>query len=109
MKFLGSFLSLASVSLVPFTRSGTSGAQTVDWTKGNHQIQPEPTGTITYTFTAPPGPCHLQLLIVDITHRLRLYHDPTPRLQDTWYDHYEATDLPQQSLSIDNPASIFIC
>ena len=44
-------------------RAGTTGAQTVDWTTGNNIRQPEPTGTITYTFTAPPGPCHLQLVI----------------------------------------------
>lgn len=41
----------------------TSGAVTVDWTLGQHQKQTEPTGSITYTFTAPVGPCHLQLLI----------------------------------------------
>lgn len=46
-----------------FSRSGTTGAQTVDWTVAQNQKQPEPTGTITYTFTAPAGPCHLQLLI----------------------------------------------
>lgn len=46
-----------------FSRSGTTGAQTVDWTVAQNQLQPEPTGAITYTFTAPPGPCHLQLLI----------------------------------------------
>jgi hypothetical protein len=43
--------------------AGTSGAQTVDWTSGNNIKQTEPTGSITYTFTAPPGPCHLQLKI----------------------------------------------
>ena len=41
----------------------TSGAITVNWTNAQCQRQPEPTGSITYTFTAPPGPCHLQLLI----------------------------------------------
>lgn len=41
----------------------TSGAITVDWTLGQHQKQTEPTGSVTYTFTAPVGPCHLQLLI----------------------------------------------
>lgn len=41
----------------------TSGSITVDWTNAQNQFQTEPTGTITYTFTAPPGPCHLQLLI----------------------------------------------
>jgi hypothetical protein len=41
----------------------TTGAITVDWTAAQNQKQTEPTGTITYTFTAPAGPCHLQLLI----------------------------------------------
>ena len=41
----------------------TSGAITVNWTTAQNQLQTEPTGTITYTFTAPPGPCHLQLII----------------------------------------------
>lgn len=41
----------------------TSGAITVDWTAAQNQLQAEPTGTITYTFTPPPGPCHLQLII----------------------------------------------
>lgn len=41
----------------------TSGAITVNWTNAQCQRQAEPTGSITYTFTAPPGPCHLQLLI----------------------------------------------
>ena len=41
----------------------TSGAITLNWTTAQHQKQTEPTGSITYTFTAPTGPCHLQLLI----------------------------------------------
>lgn len=45
------------------TIATTSGSITVDWTTAQNQKQTEPTGTITYTFTAPPGPCHLQLLI----------------------------------------------
>lgn len=45
------------------TIATTSGAITVDWTAAQCQKQNEPTGSITYTFTAPPGPCHLQLLI----------------------------------------------
>lgn len=45
------------------TIATTSGAITVDWTSAQNQLQTEPTGTITYTFTAPPGPCHLQLII----------------------------------------------
>lgn len=45
------------------TIATTTGSITVDWTAAQNQLQTEPTGTITYTFTAPPGPCHLQLLI----------------------------------------------
>lgn len=45
------------------TIATTTGSITVDWTTAQNQKQTEPTGTITYTFTAPPGPCHLQLLI----------------------------------------------
>lgn len=45
------------------TIATTSGAITVNWTAAQNQRQTEPTGTITYTFTAPPGVCHLQLLI----------------------------------------------
>ncbi len=45
------------------TIATTSGSITVDWTSAQNQKQTEPTGTITYTFTAPAGPCHLQLLI----------------------------------------------
>lgn len=42
----------------------TTGAVTVDWTSGAVQKQAEPTGTITYTFTAPGSSnVHLQLLI----------------------------------------------
>ena len=41
----------------------TSGAVTINWTTGQVQAQAAPTGAITYTFTAPPGVCHLQLLI----------------------------------------------
>lgn len=45
------------------TIATTTGNITVDWTTAQNQLQTEPTGTITYTFTAPPGPCHLQLII----------------------------------------------
>jgi hypothetical protein len=45
------------------TIATTTGNITVDWTLAQNQLQTEPTGTITYTFTAPPGPCHLQLII----------------------------------------------
>lgn len=45
------------------TIATTSGAITLDWNTAQNQFQTEPTGTITYTFTAPPGPCHLQLII----------------------------------------------
>lgn len=43
--------------------TATTGSITVDWTTAQNQKQTEPTGTITYTFTAPTGPCHLQLII----------------------------------------------
>lgn len=42
----------------------TTGAVTVDWTAAQNYKQTEPTGAITYTFTAPPGVCHLQLRIL---------------------------------------------
>ena len=42
----------------------TTGAVTVDWTTGAFQKQVEPTGAITYTFTAPAGPARLQLRII---------------------------------------------
>ena len=45
------------------TIATTTGAITINWTTAQNQLQTEPTGTITYTFTAPPGPCHLQLII----------------------------------------------
>lgn len=45
------------------TIATTSGSITIDWTSAQNQKQTEPTGTITYSFTAPPGPCHLQLFI----------------------------------------------
>jgi hypothetical protein len=41
----------------------TTGAVTINWTNGQAQSQASPTGPITYTFTAPPGVCHLQLII----------------------------------------------
>lgn len=41
----------------------TTGAVTIDWSAAQNYSQAEPTGNITYTFTAPPGPCHLQLFI----------------------------------------------
>ena len=45
------------------TLSTTTGSVTIDWSAAQNYKQNEPTGTITYTFTNPPGPCHLQLLI----------------------------------------------
>jgi len=41
----------------------TTGTIAIDWSAAQNYRQPEPTGTITYTFTNPAGPCHLQLLI----------------------------------------------
>ena len=47
----------------PGTLSTTSGAVTINWSNAQNYVQNEPTGAITYTFTAPPGVCHLQLVI----------------------------------------------
>lgn len=41
----------------------TTGAVTIDWSAAQNYSQAEPTGNITYTFTAPAGICHLQLFI----------------------------------------------
>jgi len=43
--------------------SGTSGTINIDWTAGQNYKQAEPVGTITYTFTNPVGPCHLQVFV----------------------------------------------
>lgn len=43
--------------------TSTSGTINIDWSAAQNYRQNEPTGTITYTFTNPPGPCHLQLII----------------------------------------------
>ena len=60
--------SIANIKLATFyqvaTLSTTTGAVNIDWTAAQNYKQNEPTGSITYTFTAPPGPCHLQLRIV---------------------------------------------
>lgn len=59
---------LTNVKTLSFTGEGvlnsTSGAISVDWNAAQNYRQVEPTGSITYTFTAPPGPCHLQLRIM---------------------------------------------
>lgn len=58
---------LTNVKTLSFTGEGvlnsTSGAISVDWNAAQNYRQVEPSGSITYTFTAPPGPCHLQLRI----------------------------------------------
>lgn len=58
---------LTNVKTLSFTGEGvlnsTSGAISIDWNAAQNYRQVEPTGSITYTFTAPPGPCHLQLRI----------------------------------------------
>lgn len=51
------------LSTTQATLSTTTGAVTVDWSVSNFYVQNEPTGAITYTFTAPPSPTHLQILI----------------------------------------------
>lgn len=62
----GAFTSLTA-SKVVFGAEASTGATTgsinIDWSANNHYVQAEPTGTITYTFTAPTGPCRLQLRI----------------------------------------------
>ncbi len=59
---------LTNVKTLSFTGEGvlnsTSGAISIDWNAAQNYRQVEPTGSITYTFTAPPGPCHLQLRIM---------------------------------------------
>lgn len=75
---IGNFLDLSATSLsvtgslsnfktatfaTQVSNATTSGSVTIDWTQGQNQIQVQPTGAITYTFTAPPGPCHMQLTI----------------------------------------------
>ncbi len=47
----------------PQALATTTGAVTVDWANNQNAVQAEPTGPITYTFNAPAGPCHLQLLV----------------------------------------------
>ena len=41
----------------------TSGSISINWDTAQNYLQNEPTGSITYTFSPPPGPCHLQLQI----------------------------------------------
>lgn len=55
-------IKVATFNSVPVLTT-TTGAVTVDWSSAQHYYQNEPTGNITYTFTAPSGPCHLQLYI----------------------------------------------
>lgn len=52
---------LASNSVIAL--STTSGSVNIDWSAGQRYSQNAPTGTITYTFTNPPGPCRLFLRI----------------------------------------------
>jgi len=47
----------------PVTLVATSGSINIDWTASWRYIQPEPTGPITYTFTAPETAARLSLLI----------------------------------------------
>lgn len=58
---------LTNVKTLSFTGQqnlvATSGTINIDWTLAQNFRQTEPAGSITYTFTNPPGPCHLQLLI----------------------------------------------
>lgn len=58
---------ISGIKTASFERQGTltttTGAVTINWASAQNYKQNEPTGDITYTFSAPPGPCHLQLLI----------------------------------------------
>ena len=58
---------LTNVKTISFTGQqnlvATSGTINIDWTLAQNFKQTEPAGSITYTFSAPPGPCHLQLLV----------------------------------------------
>ena len=58
---------LTNVKTLSFTGQqnlvATSGTINIDWTLAQNFKQSEPAGSITYTFTNPPGPCHLQLLV----------------------------------------------
>lgn len=47
----------------PITLGSSSGTINVNWSVSSFYIVPEPTGTITFTFTAPPGRGVLTLLI----------------------------------------------
>ena len=59
--------SISGVKTITFngqvSNAATSGAITIDWTSGNYQLQAAPSGTITYSFTAPAGVSHLQLFV----------------------------------------------
>jgi hypothetical protein len=56
-----------SIKAVAFTptpnTTGVSGSVSIDWSQSNQYNQAEPTGAITYSFTPPAGPCHLQLYV----------------------------------------------
>lgn len=59
---------LTNIKTISFTGeeqiNSTSGSININWTLAQNFRQVEPTGGITYTFTAPPGICHLQLRIL---------------------------------------------
>jgi hypothetical protein len=55
--------SQSGVHVARVCTSTITGATTLDWSKCQNIVQNEPTGTITYTFTNPSGPCHCQLFI----------------------------------------------
>lgn len=60
-------LSITNIKTISFTAQPTivttSGTINIDWTTAQNFKQTAPTAGITYTFTNPLGPCHLQLLI----------------------------------------------
>lgn len=62
----GAFTTLSAQTITfnsQVNNATTTGAITINWTTSNYQLQAAPTGTITYTFTAPTGVSHLQLFI----------------------------------------------
>jgi len=78
---------LAGIKVASFTgevnNTGTSGPQTLNWAAGALQKQVEALSNISYTMTAPPGPCHLLLRVISdgtspaVTHTF----SPVPK----WY------------------------
>ena len=79
----GAFTTITFNSQV--NNSATSGAITINWTTGNYQLQASPSGTITYTFTAPAGVSHLQLFVASsVTAQLIVFPANVLFMGSTW-------------------------